>query len=104
MTTIDGNINEKYTQMEISVRELKEQLSAVLKRTEAGETVLVTSHRRPVARLMPPLPAGGDAIDRLLAAGLISQRPRPGGLGPRQVLPLPTGVGSLSDAVIEDRG
>lgn len=90
--------------MEISVRELKAQLSAVLKRTEAGETVLVTSHRRPVAQLLPPPPTGGDAVDRLLAAGLISARPRPGGLGPRQALPLPPGVGTLSDAVIEDRG
>jgi prevent-host-death family protein len=90
--------------MEVSVRELKEQLSAVLKRAEAGETVLVTSHRRPVAQLVPPPPQQGDVWDRLIASGLVSARPQPGGLGPRKLLRLPAGVGTLSDAVIEDRG
>ena len=90
--------------MEVSVRELKANLSAVLRQVEAGETAVITSHRKAVARLTPPLPAGEDDVDRLLAAGVISERPRPGGLGPRTLLPLPPGVGSLSDAVIEDRG
>jgi prevent-host-death family protein len=90
--------------MDVTVRDLKEHLSAVLKRAQAGETVLVTSHRRPVAQLVPPPPAGDDAAGPLLAAGLISERPRPGGLGPRVSMQLPPGAGNLSDAVIEDRG
>jgi len=91
--------------MDVSIRDLKAHLSAVLREVAQGQTATITSHKRVVARLLPPLPsAGGDDIDRLLAAGLISQRPRPGGLQPRKLVKLPPGVGSLSDAVIEDRG
>jgi hypothetical protein len=70
----------------------------------AGETALITSHRKPVARLVPPPPTGVDDVDRLLAAGVISERPRAGGFLPYAHNPLPPGVGSVSDAVIEDRG
>ncbi len=90
--------------MEVSLRDLKANLSAVVRRVQAGETAVVTSHRKPVARLMPPLPTGTDDVDRLLAAGVISERPRPGGLAPRRSNPLPAGSGTLSDAVIEGRG
>ncbi len=90
--------------MEVSVRELKANLSAVLRQVEAGESAVITAHRKPVARLEPPLPQGDSIDDRLIAAGLMTERPRPGGLARRKLLPLPPGVGSLSDAVIEDRG
>jgi len=47
---------------EVSVRALKDRLSEVLRRVEAGSTVVVTSHGRPLADLVPhrdasPLPA-----------------------------------------------
>ena len=89
--------------MEVSVCELKANLSGLIRRVTAGETATITSHRKPVARLVPPPPTGVDAVNRLLAADVISQRPRLQGLGPRLALPLPPGAGSLSDAVIEDR-
>lgn len=90
--------------MEVSVRELKANLSAVLRQVEAGESALITSHRKPVARLVPP-PAQGDSLDdRLIAAGLMTERPEPGPLVRGVLKPLPPGVGSLSDAIIEDRG
>ncbi len=94
----------KLSTMEVSIRELKSHLSAIVRRVQAGETAIVTSHSKAVARLVPPPPTGDSDTDRLLASGLISSRPRPGGLlrGPR--LPLPAGSGTLSDAVIEDRG
>lgn len=90
--------------MDISVRELKANLSGLIRRVAAGETATITSHGKPVARLVPPPPTGEDAVDRLLAAYVISQRPRLQGLGPRLSLAMPPGVGSLSDTVIEDRG
>lgn len=91
--------------MEVSVRELKANLSAVLRDVAAGQTAAFTSNKKPVARLLPPLPsADGDDIDKLLAAEVISQRPVPGGLQPRSLIRLPPGVGSLSDALVEDRG
>ena len=40
--------------MEISVRELKNHLSEYLRRVSAGEEVVVTSHKRVVAKLVPP--------------------------------------------------
>jgi prevent-host-death family protein len=44
----------------VSVRELQQNLKAVMNRVERGETVEVTRHRRPVMRLTPvklPAPA-----------------------------------------------
>jgi prevent-host-death family protein len=37
----------------VSVATLKQNLSAYLRMVERGDEVLVTSHRRPVARLVP---------------------------------------------------
>lgn len=92
--------------MEVSLRELKSNLAAVVRRVKAGEVAVVTSHRKPVARLVPvpTVQAGASITDRLLAAGVISERPRPGGIKRHPPNPLPPGVGSVSDAVIEDRG
>lgn len=42
----------------VSVRELQQNLKAVMGRVERGETVEVTRHRRPVARLAPVRPTG----------------------------------------------
>ena len=42
----------------VSVRELQQNLKAVMGRVERGETVEVTRHRRPVARLAPVQPIG----------------------------------------------
>lgn len=39
--------------MQTSVRELKAQLSRLLKRVEAGATVTVRVHNRPVAEIVP---------------------------------------------------
>lgn len=37
----------------ISVRDLRNDTGAVLRRVEAGESLIVQSNRRPVARLVP---------------------------------------------------
>ena len=89
--------------MEISLRDLKANLSAVVHRVAAGETALVTSHRKPVARLIPPTPSGDSVADRLLAAGLVSIRPQAGGLTRHAPNVLPSGSASAAQAVIEDR-
>ena len=61
---------------EVSVRELRNHTSEVLRRVEAGEPATVTVDKRPVARLVPlnrevkpqfmPL---GELIDKLIAIG-----------------------------------
>jgi prevent-host-death family protein len=53
--------------VQISTRELKSTLSAVLRRVRAGEEIAVTSHGKVVAQLSPPTPdvAQVTAVDRL---------------------------------------
>jgi len=47
-----------------TVRELEARLSAYLRRVEAGETVTITRHGRPVGRIVPV----EATLDRRLAA------------------------------------
>lgn len=44
--------------MVTTVRHLKDHLSDVLLRVQRGEEIIVTSRRRPVARIVPPSPGG----------------------------------------------
>lgn len=53
--------------MEVSVRELKNRLSEYLRRTQAGEEVMISSRGRPVGRLVPPRPATRLSNDEALA-------------------------------------
>lgn len=56
--------------MEVGVRELKNGLSRYLKRVREGETVVVTDHGRPVARIIP---AGiPEHIAALMAEGRVT--------------------------------
>jgi prevent-host-death family protein len=54
---------------QVGVRDLKQNASRVLARVKAGETLEVTEHGRPVARLTPV--ERGDDYDRLVEAGEI---------------------------------
>jgi len=47
----------------IPQRELRNNISEVLRATEAGETFTVTVRGRPVARLVPPGEAGRPRLD-----------------------------------------
>lgn len=56
----------------IGVRELRNNISGVLRRAEAGERVVVTVDGRPVAQLGPITPdAAGVTLWDLAAAGLV---------------------------------
>lgn len=52
---------------QVGVRDLKQNASRVLARVKAGETLEVTEHGRPIARLTPV--DGVDDYDRLVEAG-----------------------------------
>ena len=52
----------------VGVRELRQNLSVYLRRVGEGETLEVTEHGRPVARLTP-LPRGTATLDQLIAEG-----------------------------------
>jgi prevent-host-death family protein len=85
----------------VGVRELRQNLSVYLRRVRAGETLEVTEHGHPVARLAP-LPRGGDPIARLEAEGRLAQRAKGDLLdaGPPLELDLPK---PLSDILADMR-
>ena len=53
----------------VGVRELRQRASELLRRVQAGETIEVTDHGRPVA-LLTPLPQG-SVLEQMRAAGWI---------------------------------
>ena len=93
--------------MEVSVREMKNNLSKYLKRAQAGEEVIITDRGRPVARLGPAQPREpvslDDALMRVRASPLI--RPSKGGKpkGAKRPIPWTPGEKRLSDLLLEDR-
>jgi len=89
---------------QVSVRDLKTHLSEWLARTQAGEVVEVTSHRRPIARITGLRTAEQGATHCLQAAidaGIVSWS------GQKPVFPPPvrlSGGGKLvSEIVLDDR-
>lgn len=85
---------------EIGVRELKQHASAVLKRVESGETIVVTRNGRPVARLIR---AGiPDDIAAMMERGVVRWSGRMPQL-PTPVTPTPGGP-SLNAIIDEERG
>jgi prevent-host-death family protein len=96
--------------MEISVRDLKSRLSETLRRVAAGEEIVVTSHGKAVARLLPPRSrsrAGSTAAEAIARfRGLAWVRP---GSGTKPELPAPLvrigkGEKTLAEIVSEQRG
>lgn len=53
----------------MGIRELRDKLTATIRRVQRGETIEVTHHGSPVA-MLSPLP--GDRIDRLVSAGEVT--------------------------------
>jgi prevent-host-death family protein len=85
--------------MDASIRELKANLSALIRKVQAGDTITVSVHRRPVARIVP-IAKGGGADELARIPGIVWKGGKPKGLPGGQVLP--RGV-QLSDWVAEDR-
>ncbi len=63
----------------VSVSQLKDQLSAYLKKVRAGQTLVVTDRSKPIARLEPIGPSAGDSerIAELVRQGLVSMPKAP---------------------------
>ncbi|MBN1944138.1 MAG: type II toxin-antitoxin system prevent-host-death family antitoxin [Bradymonadales bacterium] len=85
----------------VGVRELKNHLSAVLKRVKAGRQVVVTERNRPIAVLIPCDDRGlGTRLDILDGAGIVTWAGgKPAGC---RNPPVVKGE-SVGDAVLEDR-
>jgi prevent-host-death family protein len=85
--------------VEVGIRELKQQLSALLDRAEAGEEVIVTDRGRPKVRIVPVASVG--RIDEGVRDGWITPPRRSGVVGGstrhRSAL-------RVSDVLDDDRG
>lgn len=82
----------------VGVRELRQRASELLRRVEAGETIVVTDRGRPVA-LLTPVPDAGP-LERLRAAGEVTS---PAGDLDDLPAPLPLPPGQDPPSVMLDR-
>ena len=55
----------------VGVRELRNQVAAIVRRAGRGERIVVTVDGEPVAQLGPLAPTGRPTLDDLAAAGLV---------------------------------
>lgn len=60
------------------MRELRNNVAAVLRRAAAGERIVVTVDGTPTAQLGPIEPTGTPSLDDLVATGLVEPPGRPG--------------------------
>ncbi|HEX5482653.1 MAG TPA: type II toxin-antitoxin system prevent-host-death family antitoxin [Terriglobia bacterium] len=96
--------------MNVSVRDLKAELSRYLREAHAGQDVVVTSRGRPVARLLAVSeedarePSGGELLRRLkhLPGVRLGTGDKP--LGAKRPIRMRPGQKSLAKIVLEDRG
>lgn len=66
----------------VGIRELRNQVAAVVRRAAGGERIVVTVDGRPAARLVPIEPESEPTLDDLIATGLVrgpqrADRPAP---------------------------
>lgn len=87
----------------VSVRDLKNRLSAYLRRVESGARVVVTDRGQPIAELGPVQPADvspEEALRRMADAGEVLP---PQGKGFSKFRPLAGGGAPLSEAIEDGR-
>jgi prevent-host-death family protein len=79
----------------IGVRELRNNVSTVVRRAGTGERLLVTVDGRPVAQLTPLAPdSSGVTLWDLAAAGLVEPPRRPDRPPEPRPMPLPADLGA----------
>lgn len=88
--------------MHVAIRELKSSLSRVLALAQSGEVIEVTSHSKPIARIVGIPPQADERLRRLLASGALSWNGSKPSFAPAQVLA--PGGKPLGQMVLEDRG
>ena len=88
--------------MHVAIQELKTNLSRVLSFAQNGEVIEVTSHNKPIARIIGIPPQASAGLRNLMASGALAWR----GREPEFEAPLQLGSGgtSVSKMVVEDRG
>ncbi len=84
----------------MGVRELRNQVAAVLRRAGGGDRIVVTVDGRPVAQLGPVEPTGPVGLDELVATGLVEPPGRLDRPPPPDPAMLPVDV--RSDAILDE--
>jgi prevent-host-death family protein len=97
----------KVAVVQVPVRKLKDNLSEYLRRAQQGEELEITSHGRPVGRLLGPRPGGRDleaeATSRLRELPFV-RPPRAGEVrGSSRPIQWPGDEPTLADLLLEDR-
>ena len=92
----------------VGIRELKDNLSEYVRRTEAGERIAVTAHGRVVAMLVPPDAAARgrrrSRLDQLIDQGLARPAEESGDPFPPGWVGLGLPKGTAAALIDEDRG
>lgn len=86
----------------IGVRQLRNEVAAVLRRASGGERIVVTVDGVPTAQIGPIEPAGPPTLDDLVAGGLVEPPRRQVSAGPDPLDP-PVDI-RLDDVLDELRG
>ena len=85
------------------MRELRNNVAAVLRRAAAGERIVVTVDGVPAAQLGPIEPVGPPSLEDLVATGLVQAPQRP--QGPAEPSPIDLAVDvRIDDVLAELRG
>lgn len=83
--------------MEVGIRELRDGLSRHLAEVRKGQTLTVTDHGRPIARIVPY--DQPTTLERLVAEGLVTPPRSSSRTVPRPI----KAKGTVSDLVAEER-
>lgn len=89
------------SQLTVGVRELKEQLSGYIRQVEAGATVTITVHGKPVGRIVPLGQSVEERIQEAIQAGWVAWSGRK--LAPRAPIARTVGDKMVADLLLEDR-
>jgi len=86
---------------ETGIRDLKTHLSSYLRQVEAGQTVVITRHGKPIGRIVPVTESTEAQLDRLRQAGLIAWNDQK--LQPSAPVAQARGERSVAELLLEDR-
>ncbi|MCE7989598.1 MAG: type II toxin-antitoxin system prevent-host-death family antitoxin [Caldilinea sp. CFX5] len=93
------------TNLQVGVKELKDNLSAYLRQVKTGVTVTITEHGQPIGRLTPVQKSTEERLQELVNSGLIvwngkKYQPDANRLRPRLS---PNAPKTAAEVVLEDR-
>ena len=86
---------------ETGIRDLKTHLSRYLRQVEAGQTVVITRHGKPIGRIVPVTESTAAQLDTLKQAGLIAWNDEK--LQPSAPVAQARGERTVAELLLEDR-